>query len=149
MPERTGETIQTFQVLLNEIIANPQITPTSEMKKIGGYTCRKHDVTHILISAGESWLSRDVDGYKEVNTIAGKIATMFKKNPTLKYINFSGITNKLDGFPVRTVIETMGCTTTISLRCIKKKPLSRDLFRVLEGYMLKTDNRAGLWGDEH
>ncbi len=119
------------------------------MKKIGGYTCRKHDVTHILISAGESWLSRDVDGYKEVNTIAGKIATMFKKNPTLKYINFSGITNKLDGFPVRTVIETMGCTTTISLRCIKKKPLSRDLFRVLEGYMLKTDNRAGLWGDEH
>jgi hypothetical protein len=149
MPERAGETIHTFQVLLNEIIANLYITPTSEMKKIAGYTCRKHNVTHILISAGECWLCRDVDGYKEVNMIAGKMATMFKNNPTLKYINFSDIINKLDGFPVRTVIETMGCTTTISLRCIKKKPLSKDLFRVPDGYMLKTNNRAGLWGDGH
>ena len=148
MPERAGETIHTFQVLLNEIIANLQITPTNETKKIAGYTCRKHDVTHILISAGECWLSRDVDGYKELSTIASKMATMFKKNATLKYLNFSGIINKLGGFPVRTVIETMGCTTTISLRCIKKKPLSKDLFRVPKGYVLRTNTRAGLWREK-
>jgi hypothetical protein len=109
-----------------------QITPTNETKEIAGYKCKKYNVT-VMGMKGEYWLSKDVKGYKEFKAINKKI---YKKNPKLKQMNMAGMSGE-EGFPVRTVSNVMGMKSTTTLKNIEKKSLSKDLFKVPEGYKLK------------
>ena len=140
MPERDGEEIQAFQQMLKKVIESLQIDPTNETKTISGYVCRKHNATLMLVDVGEYWLSKDVVGYKELRMIADKMANVFEKDPVLKHLNIAGVVDKLDGFPVQMVIKATRGTTTITLKSIKKKPLSKNLFKVPEGYTIKQIN---------
>jgi hypothetical protein len=42
-----------------------------------------------------------------------------------------------EGFPVRTVSNVMGMKSTTTLKKIEKKSLSKDLFKVPDGYTLQ------------
>jgi len=147
MPERDGKGIQAFQQMLQKVIESLQIDPTNETKTISGYMCRKHNVTLMLVDVGEYWLSKGVDGSKELCMIADKMANVFEKDPVLKHLNIAAMMDKLDGFPVQMVTKATGGTTTITLQSIKKKPLSKNLFKVPEGYRLKTNNHTCLSGN--
>jgi hypothetical protein len=110
-----------------------KVAPTGETKKIAGYKCKKYNMT-MNGSKSEYWLSKDVKGFKEFSAFGKKMEKMLKKNPDLKQMSLMG---KLDGFPVQTVTNMMGITTTTTLKSIEKKPLTKDLFKIPKGYTLR------------
>jgi hypothetical protein len=84
----------------------------------------------------EQWLSRDVTGYSEYEKIRKKI---MRDSPQFKKMGLSGdLSGK--GFPVKTVSNVMGMTTTTTLQKIKKTSLDKDLFKVPTGYVQKPLN---------
>ena len=119
---------------MGEIAKDSKVTPTNETKKIAGYKCKKYDVTMMGLKS-EHWLSKEVKGYKEFRKISKKMEKRFKKNPRLRQMSMAGISGE-EGFPVKTVITTMGMTTTTTLKKIEKKSLSKNLFKVTKGYKL-------------
>ena len=108
-----------------------QVRASNETKKIAGYTCRKYIVT-MMGFENEHWLSKDVKGYAEYKAMTEK---MYESNPRLKQMQM-GDTSEMQGFPVKTVSNVMGITTTTTLKKIEKKTLSKDLFEVPRGYKL-------------
>jgi hypothetical protein len=109
-----------------------QITPTNEFMEISGYKSRKYYMT-VMDFRSEYWLSKEIRGYKEYKAIREKTA---EGNPRFKQMDVFGIPAK-EGFPVKTVNKVMGMTTTSTLKKIEKRSLSKDLFKVPEGYKLR------------
>ena len=118
--------------MVKEMTKDMRITPTDEFKEISGYKSRKYYVT-VMDTKGEYWISKEVKGYKEYKAIREKAV---KGNPRLQQMGFFGIPAK-EGFPVKTVNKVMGMTTTSTLEKIEKRSLSKDLFKVPEGYKLR------------
>jgi len=113
-----------------------RVTPTSETKKIAGYQCKKYTVT-MMRENSEYWLSKDVTGYKEFKAMTAKFEKKLQKNPMLWKMSVMGMASQLEGFPVRTVMNVMGTTTTNTLKRIEKKSLPKDLFEVPKEYKLQ------------
>jgi hypothetical protein len=114
-----------------------KVTPSNETKIIAGYKCKKYSVT-MMGATSEYWLCKDVKGYSEFMSIGKKLEKMSLKNPALRQAGMVSLAGKLDGFPVQTVTNVMGITTTTTLKSIEEKPLSRELFRIPEGYKLRS-----------
>ncbi len=121
--------------LMKGITQDMKITPGNERKKIAGYGCKKYNVT-MMGSTSEYWLSKDVEGYKEFRVLGKKMEKMVENNPGLKQMSAAGMAGNLDGFPVQTVINVMGMTTTTTLKSIVEKALSKDLFMIPNDYKL-------------
>lgn len=113
-----------------------RVTPTSETKEIAGYKCKKYTVT-MMRETSEYWLSKDVTGYKEFKAITAKCEKKLQKDPMLWKTSVMGMASQLEGFPVKTVMNVMGVTTTNTLKRIEKKSLPKDLFEVPEEYKLQ------------
>jgi hypothetical protein len=113
-----------------------RVTPTSETKKISGYKCTKYNVT-MMREKSEYWLSKDVTGYKEFKAITAKCEKKLQKDPMLWKTSVMGMASQLEGFPVKTVTNVMGITTTTTLQRIEKKSLPNDLFQVPKEYKLQ------------
>jgi len=126
--------------MMEGMMESVEITPTNETRRISGYKCRKYNMTMMGVN-NEYWLSKEVKGYEEFKKISEQMAKGFEKNPMLKQTNITGMMNKLDGFPVKTVNRMPGGgTITTTLKRIEKKSLSRNLFRVPKGYTLKKED---------
>ncbi len=83
----------------------------------------------------EHWVSKDVEGYKEYREIREKIEKKFKNNSSMGKMGMLDISSE-KGFPVKTVTDMMGIKSTTTLKKIQKKSLSKDLFKIPEGYEL-------------
>jgi hypothetical protein len=118
--------------MMEELAKEMKVTPTNETKKIAGYMCKKYNMT-MMGGNNEFWISKDVKGYKEYTAFGKKMEKMFEKNPMMKKM---GMTGKWDGFPVQTVTNVMGITTTTTLKTIEEKALSKDLFEIPKGYKM-------------
>lgn len=118
--------------MMAELAEEMKITPTNETKKIAGYMCKKYNMT-MMGGNNEFWISKDVKGYKEYTAFGKKMEKMSEKNPMMKKM---GIAGKWDGFPVQTVTNVMGITTTSTLKTIEEKTLSKDLFEIPKGYKM-------------
>ena len=118
--------------MVEELAKEMKVTPTNETKKIAGYMCKKYNMT-MMGSNNEFWISKDVKGYKEYTAFGKKMEKMFEKNPMMKKMGMAG---KWDGFPVQTVTNVMGITTTTTLKTIEEKALSKDLFEIPKGYKM-------------
>jgi len=99
------------------------------------------------VYAGLSWESEiekegvPGEGYGEFRKISEHMARGFEKNPMLKQMNITGMMNKLDGFPVKTVNRIPGGrTNTTTLKRIERRSLSKDLFEVPRGYTVKQED---------
>lgn len=138
MPEDMDKDEQEFMKKMMEgMMKSVEITPTNETKRIGGYKCRKYNMTMMGVN-NVYWLSKDVEGYEEFRTISENMAKGFEKNPMLKQTNIMGMMDKLDGFPVKMVNQMPGGgTITTTLKRIEKKSLSKNLFKIPKGYTLK------------
>jgi len=130
---KRGITIMEGQMggMAKKMAEGSKVTRTNNTKKIDGYQCRKYIVT-IMGSKSEYWMSKDVQGYKEFETLNEK---MLKKHPEFKQMQMGGFTGK-EGFPVETVTNMMGIKTTTVLEKIEKKSLSKELFKIPSGYKL-------------
>lgn len=112
-----------------------KVTATGETKTIKGFKCRKYIMT-IMGVENVQWLSKNVPGYDEYEKISKKIMT---DSPQFRKMGLSGkLVGK--GFPVKTETGMMGMTTTTTLQKIEKTSLSKDLFKVPEGYVQKPLN---------
>ncbi|MGE0087712.1 MAG: DUF4412 domain-containing protein [Desulfococcaceae bacterium] len=115
---------------LNEEI---QVTPTSETRNIAGYNCRKYKVS-FMERQYEEWLSKDVKGYDELKTINDRLNDVVRKNPLFQ-MGIVGKMDKLDGFPVQTVMRMEGgLTKTVTLRRVATSPIDESVFTVPAGY---------------
>jgi hypothetical protein len=119
--------------MVGELTDDMSVTPTNETKKIAGYTCRRYNVK-IMGTTSQYWLSKEVTGYRDYQEYNKKMEKIVKKVPALKQMTLAG---KLDGFPVQTIIDMMGVTSTTTLVRIEKTPLDKALFQVPKTYRLK------------
>jgi len=112
-----------------------KVTATGEKETIEGFKCEKY-ILSIMGIENLQWLSKAVPGYDEYEKISGKI---MKDSPQFRRMGFTG---KLSGkgFPVKMESGAMGMTTTTTLKKIEKTTLSKDLFKVPEGYVQKPLN---------
>jgi len=112
-----------------------KITATGEIKTIKGFKCEKYIMTFMGVE-NVQWLSKDVTGYAEYEKIGKKV---MRDSPQFRKMGLSGgLSGK--GFPVKMESGVMGMTTTTTLRKIEKTSLSKDLFKVPEGYVQKPLN---------
>jgi hypothetical protein len=132
-----AEAMQAMKTMLQSVMGSIKVTPTSEIRKIAGYSCRKY-LVNIMMVDSEYWASKEVKGYEELKEISARTAKTFAEHPVLKQMNVAGLVSEIDGFPVQTITHMMGGTTTVTLKKIEKKKLSPTLFTVPEGYVLET-----------
>ncbi len=118
------------------------VVPTNETKTIEGYSCKKYNVTMAMIQ-GEYWVTQDIKGYKELKSIAEKLAAILEKNPMLRQMSVAGMVEKLNGFPVVTTNKVMGGTVVSTLKKVEQKQLDPELFKVPKGYAQKESQGAG------
>lgn len=121
--------------MMEGMMKDMKITPTNETKEIAGYTCRKCNVS-MMGATTEYWTSKDIPAYKEFEKLAKKMEKLVEKNPGLKKMNAAAMSREMDGFPVQTVINVMGMTTTTTLKTIEKRNLSKELFEIPKDYKL-------------
>ncbi|MDM8522237.1 DUF4412 domain-containing protein [Desulfococcaceae bacterium HSG8] len=124
------------QAFIQGMTKDVQISSTDETKEISGYKCKKY-IMKLMGEESEYWLSKDVEGYDEFREMTEKMKKMFEKSPMLGQTNMVGIISKLDGFPIMIVMNMMGMKTVTTLKKVEKKSLSKDLFKVPEGYKLQ------------
>jgi len=135
MPEMDEAQTAQLKEMLKQMAESTQIVSTDETREISGYNCRKYDV-QMMMAKGEYWISKEVKGYSELKTFNEKMANAFENAPMVKLMNMSGILNKLDGFPIMTIMTVMGGTTTTTVNKVEQKPLNKDLFTVPASYKL-------------
>ncbi|MEW5910555.1 MAG: DUF4412 domain-containing protein [Thermodesulfobacteriota bacterium] len=135
MPEMEGEAGKQFQGIMKKMMGSFKVVPTTETRKISGYKCTKHNVS-FMGTSGEYWISNEVEGLDELLTYSKKSAKVMGRNPMLKQMNFSALTEELKGFPVETTMKIGNGTTTSTLKKIERKGLSTDLFKVPAGYKM-------------
>jgi hypothetical protein len=133
MPEMDEAQTEQFKEMLKQMAESTKIVPTEETRDISGYHCRKYEV-QMMMAKGEYWVSKDVKGYSELKTFNEKMARAFENAPMVKLMNMSGILDKLDGFPIMTIMTVMGGTTTTTVTKVEQKPLKKELFTVPAGY---------------
>jgi hypothetical protein len=110
-----------------------QVTPTDETRTIAGYKCRKYMVSYMK-RAYEEWLSKEVEGYQELKAINDKLSGVVHDNPLFQ-MGIVGKMDKLDGFPVQTVMPMDGGRKRIvTLSRVSQKPISPSVFTVPDGY---------------
>ncbi len=110
-----------------------QVTPTNETRNIAGYNCRKYKVS-FMERQYEEWLSKEVKGYEELKNINDRLNDVVRKNPLFQ-MGIVGKMDKLDGFPVQTVMRMEGgLTKTVTLRRVTTNPLDESVFTVPAGY---------------
>ncbi|GBC62935.1 hypothetical protein DENIS_3919 [Desulfonema ishimotonii] len=119
--------------MVEEMKNSIKITPTDETRTVAGYKCRKYLVS-MMMGQGEYWVSQEVPGYEQLREIGKKMQEFLEKNPMLRQMNVAGMMEQLNGFPVQTVMETMGMTTVTTLKRIEEKVLDKNLFKVPAGY---------------
>lgn len=125
--------------MYNEGIIDPSlrqeidVTPTNETRHIAGYRCRKYNV-RFMGRSYEEWLSKDVPAYRELRAVNEQLAPLMREHPLFQ-MSIIGRMHKLDGFPVKTVMNLDGgVVKTITLRKVSTKDLSRSVFTVPKGY---------------
>jgi len=136
-PEKTAQA----QAMIKEMFGKMKVVPTEETKTISGYKCKKYNVDFMMVNT-EYWISDQVKGYKEINTVSKKMKEAFKENPILKNMDILGMMDSLDGFPVQIVNKMMGGSSTTTLKKIEKKPLPKKLFEIPEDYKLVMKPKA-------
>ncbi len=119
--------------MAKKMAEDTKVIATGETKTIKGFKCEKYIMTFMGVE-NVQWLSKDVTGYDEYEKISSKI---MKDSPQFRRMGLSGnFAGK--GFPVKMESGVMGMTTT--LQKIEKTSLSKDLFKVPEGYVQKPLN---------
>ena len=136
--EMKGEEAEAAQKMMKGMMSTIQVTPTQEKKQIAGYDCQKYLVSMMMMQS-EYWLSKAVPGYAEIKEIGKKMKSLFESNPMVQQMNIAGMMDKLDGFPVQTVMHMMNGTMTTTLKRIETKPLDPSLFKVPAGYTLSQE----------
>lgn len=136
--EMKGEEAEAVQKMMKGMMSEIQVTPTQEKKQIAGYDCQKYLVS-IMMMQSEYWLSKAVPGYAQMKEIGKKMKSLFESNPMMRQMNIAGMMDKLDGFPVQTVMHMMNGTITSTLKTIETKSLDPSLFKVPSGYTLSED----------
>ena len=132
---KMSEMEESMGPLAKEMSEDAKVTATGETKTINGFKCEKYIMT-VMGVENEQWLSKDVTGYGEYEKISKKI---MRDSPQFKKMGLSGdLAGK--GFPVKTVSNVMGMTTTTTLQKIEKTSLSKDLFKMPAGYVQKPLN---------
>ncbi|WP_169728901.1 DUF4412 domain-containing protein [Desulfatirhabdium butyrativorans] len=130
-----GEEGQAAQKMMKSMMSEIQVTPTQEKKQIAGYDCQKYLVSGMMMNS-DYWLSKSVPGYSEIKAIGQKMKSLFENNPMMKQMNVAGMVDKLDGFPVQTVMHVMNGTVITTLKTIETKKLDPSLFKIPAGYTL-------------
>lgn len=138
MPEMSGEEAKGLQEMMKAMSASVKVEPTDQYQDIEGYKCRRYDV-QLMMARGAYWVSKDIKGYQKLKKLNAKMTEALQSNPFMKEINFAELMEKMDGFPVQTVMDVMGGTTTTTLKKIEEKSLDKSLFQVPEGYRLVQD----------
>jgi len=138
--EMKGEQAEAAQKMMKGMMSEIQVTPTQEKKQIAGYDCQKYLVSMMMMQS-EYWLSKAVPGYAEIKEIGKKMKSLFEGNPMVQQMNIAGMMDKLDGFPVQTVMHMMNGTITTTLKTIETKSLDPSLFKVPAGYTLSEGPR--------
>ncbi len=110
-----------------------EVTPTNETKTINGYKCRKYLIS-MMMTQQEMWVTKDIEGYDEFKTLYRDMASKLQTSPMLRMTNMAAMVNKLDGFPIQTVIKMMGTTRVSTVKKIEQKTLDKSLFLVPAGY---------------
>lgn len=136
-----GEEGQAAQKMMKSMMSEIQVTPTPEKKQIAGYDCQKYLVSGMMMKS-DYWLSKSVPGYAEIKEIGRKMKSLFENNPMMKQMNVAGMMDKLDGFPVQTVMHVMNGTITTTLKKIETQSLDPSLFQVPTGYTLSEEGMA-------
>lgn len=113
-----------------------KFSETDETKTVAGYKCRRYTMD-MGMGTTEFWVSKDVKYIDELLAIGEKAAKALEDNPMMQQMNSSNILAKSGGFPVQTVNNIMGGTTTTTLTKIEKQKFSKDLFTVSADYKLK------------
>jgi hypothetical protein len=106
---------------------------TGEKKKIGGYDCTKY-IQKTDMGETVFWVTKDIDAYKEFETIAEKLKKYMDKDPSLKKMNMGYDFDHKNGWPVQTVSEIMGITTVTTNQNIRKDSFDKDMFEVPKDY---------------
>lgn len=110
-----------------------QVQTTGETRNIAGYNCRKYKVT-FMNRTYTQWLSKEVKGYKELRSINDRLSSVVRQNPLFQ-MGIVGKMDRLDGFPVMTVMKMEGgLTKTVVLRKVSTLPLDASVFQVPVGY---------------
>ncbi len=133
MPELEGAQKEQLEHMMKQMADSMKIEPTDETQTIEGYRCRKYDV-QVMMAKGAYWVSRDINGYDELRKVTLNMAKAFEKNPMMKQMNVLAMMDRIDGFPVKTVMGVMGGSITTTLKMIEQKSLDMDLFEVPAGY---------------
>ena len=134
--EMSAEERAMMQNMMKKMAGSMQVTPTNETKKISGYECKKVLVS-IMGMSSEYWVSKDVEGYDDLEKMGSKMAQIAEKNPMLQNINVAGMVEKIDGFPVQMVMNVMGGKMVTTLKEMEKRSLDKKLFTVPKGYVLE------------
>jgi len=135
IPKMEGPQKEQFEEMMERMAASMKIEPTDETRTIAGYTCRKYDV-QVMMAKGTYWVSKDIKGYDNLRRVTLNMAKAFEKNPMMKQMNILGMMDRIDGFPVETVMNVMGGKVTTTLKTIEEKSLDRTLFEIPAGYRL-------------
>ncbi len=134
-----GKNRRHMRKMMGDMQNSIKITPTNETKKIAGYNCKKY-LVEIMMTKGEYWISKDIDEYDEMKKLAENMKKVMKNHPMLGQMGMGPMMNRMDGFPVKTKMDTMGMTSTSTLKKIEKKSLDKSLFMVPKDYKLVSDN---------
>ena len=109
------------------------ITPTDQVEKIAGYECRKYTVSSMM-ATGVYWASTKVGAYPSLKKAGEKMGRIMAENPMLAQLNVGGVIEKIEGFPVRSVMNVMGAKTTTTLKHIESRDIDKSLFEVPAGF---------------
>ena len=134
LPDMPAANKQKMAEMMGVLLA-VQITPTNELRTIGGYNCRKYNL-NLAIMNGECWVSKDVKGYRELKALGARVGTIAERDPMLRQINIAGLVEKLDGFPVYMVNHVLGGRIESTLKKVEQKALDPSLFVVPKDYAL-------------
>lgn len=132
-----SEEARGMQAMMQSMMNSVKVVPTDEQKTIAGYTCKKYMVSFMMVN-NDYWVSKDVKGYEELESLNKKLSSKLKNNPMLKMTTFTAMLDEMDGFPVQMVVNVMGGTTTTTLKSMTPgKSLAKNLFAVPAGYKLQ------------
>jgi len=133
MPQMQGAEKEQFDRIMKQMADSMKVIPTEERRRIAGYDCRKYEV-QFMMAKGVYWVTKEIKGYEEFRKLTLDVAKAFEQNPMMKQMNVMAMMDKIDGFPVITVMDVMGGKVTNTLKTFEQKSLDKDLFEVPKGY---------------
>ncbi|MBN1357066.1 DUF4412 domain-containing protein [bacterium] len=121
------EAVQYMQNMIKSMSEDITIEKTDETKKINGYDCTKYVVT-VMGMPSETWITKDVEGFAELQNATKKHIEKYKNNPLLKNMLGNPAFEKLEGFPIMSVSQVGQMRSVSNVTKIEKKKLDADLF---------------------